>query len=67
MNALVFSADIDECADGKHGCAEGQECVNGDGSFECAKKECDKGLELDEESGDCKGERWVMDASFLNR
>ena len=33
-----------------------EECINTEGSFECESIECDKGLKLNEKTGECDGE-----------
>ena len=56
---FVCDLDEDECSTGNHICA--QECINTNGSYECA---CREGYQQLDEFG-CEGRNFILETSAL--
>lgn len=56
---MILYTDVDECAEGIHGCAEGsEECRNTEGAYECDVS-CDPGFTYSTSLGICVG-KWEI-------
>lgn len=52
----LFPADVDECAEGSHTCAEGSTCINEDGGFRCQDPiQCEPGFRPSANQRSCIG------------
>ena len=52
VGAQNCETNIDECAEGTHGCDENADCVDEQGSFSCI---CKDGYEMNEDTSKCEG------------